>query len=479
MQPAFPQSYTLKSNNNMTQQCTVYIGLVVSGVLDVSKLQDAHEVLVGLWPALGGKIITSTKPFSFTSGTIVDFKSRSLQRKLVDVGLTPFAETSSSHPSFHAINTKSDHLFHFDSLSNFPPPPTLFALRVTTLEDATLLGFRFPHHLFDGQACYDAIHAYVSILSGRSIPQLIPPPDIESLLSESVRGEDKLPPSVRPHPHVDLRSNYTLGFWGFAIYIFMSFFNSLRAALGLEEKDEEKMVHLPAEFVESLRNGCQDELEEDTLEGEMIEGKGLELSKNDVITAWLMKGAYATHRPSDRQGVDISFGFNYRRFLDPLPPNQTYIHNSFYNIRTSFPSLTQFQSLPLWRVALEMRLTCVRNMQPKAVKSGIRFLEATTKTLVTPNPPDRPLGIYYGPILSHWTRFEYLCLDFSEALLDRAEGVKGNEGKVLFMQPVSILPFGLTIKPYALVWKDGQGGYWARVNLLKSWWRGFDAFNIA
>ncbi|KAF8988280.1 hypothetical protein BDQ17DRAFT_1334624 [Cyathus striatus] len=343
------------------------------------------------------KIITSTKPFSFTSGTIVDFKSRSLQRKLADVGLTPFTETSSSHPSFHAINTKSDRLFHYDTLSNLPPPPTLFALRVTTLEDATLLGFRFPHHLFDGQACYDVVHAYVSILSGRSIPQLIPPPDIDPSSPKALEGRI----SYRP---------------------------ALRAVLGLEEKDEEKMVHLPAEFVESLRNGCQDELEEDTLEGEMIEGKGLELSKNDVITAWLMK----TRR---RHFIRVQLP----TFPRSTPTNQTYIHNSFYNIRTSFPSLTQFQSLPLWRVALEMRLTCVRNMQPKAVKSGIR-----------------PLGIYYGPILSHWTRFEYLGLDFSEALLDRAEGVKGNEGKVLFMQPLSILPFGLTIKPYALVWKDGQ-----------------------
>ncbi|KAF8990943.1 hypothetical protein BDQ17DRAFT_1313633 [Cyathus striatus] len=465
----FPKEYTLLSNNNLSQQCSVFVGLVIPSILDAEKLESAHRRLVELWPAIGGALVKSTSPYSFTSGSTVDFKSRDLPKKLEDLPLIHFTETSPTQPTFHRLRAQDEQVFHYDTMDKLPPPETLFSLRVTVLTDATLLGFRFAHHLFDGQACYDVVNAYCDLVNSRPIPELIPPPDITSLLSDQVNGADDLPPSVHPnHPHLHPRANFVLGLAGIVKYLGVALIKTVVAKLGLGERDDERMVHIPVDFVTTLRKECQDELDEAAKRGELEEGAGLQLTKNDVITAWFLKGAYAAFPPSDTQGLDIYYSFNYRSFLDPLPPNQYYIHNSFYNIRTSYNSVTQFQSSPLSRIALELRLTCVRSKQPSVVKSALQFWEQNVNTIIAPNPPDKPLAISYVPLMSHWTSFEYNKLDFSGAL-------KGaGSGKVVYTQPISILPLGLTIKPLCQVVKDGRGGYWMRVNMLGTGWKGHE-----
>ncbi|KAF8990928.1 hypothetical protein BDQ17DRAFT_1433417 [Cyathus striatus] len=429
--PAFPARYSLKSNNNMPQHCGVLVGLIVSGVLDEGKLENAHRELVERWPAVGGTLIKDTTPFSFSSGSTVNFGSRSLPQKLENLqALTHFSQTSFSHPTYHDMHaTESDRLFHYDTINSLLPPDTLFALRVTTLEDATLLGFRFSHHLFDGQACYDTIKAYCNLVSGNAIPELIPPLDISTCLSELVHGEDSLPPNVRKdHPHLHPSVNFSLGFVAVAKYVGTSLFAKLMAKVGLAEGDDERMVHVPGGFVEELRNQCQDELNEAARRGELEEGAGLELSRNDVLTAWFLKSSYASSVPSETQGIDLYFSVNYRSFLGPLPPNQLYLHNSFCNIRTNFPSVSNFQQSSLSRIALAIRLTCVRNKQPSAIRSALQFWERPEAGAnIIQTPPDLPFVLGYVPIVTHWTTFEYCKLNFGGAMKSGS-----GSGKVIY-----------------------------------------------
>lgn len=54
-----PNHYTVLTNNTLTKDITLFIGLVIPNVLDISKLKDSHEELVKHWPILGGTFITS------------------------------------------------------------------------------------------------------------------------------------------------------------------------------------------------------------------------------------------------------------------------------------------------------------------------------------------------------------------------------------------------------------------------------------
>ncbi|KAF8988278.1 hypothetical protein BDQ17DRAFT_1433432 [Cyathus striatus] len=467
----FPEAYALKSNTNITSKCSVFIGLAVSGVLDVEKLESAHRRLVELWPAVGGSLVKCTTPYSFKSGSKVDFKSRSLRKKFQDISIVRIDATLSTLPTYHNIKwTQSDRIFHFDTVNKFPPPKSLFALRVTTLDDATLLGFRFAHHLFDGQACYDVIKAYCDIISGNPIPKLVPPPDITTRLSEYVHGKDDLPLSVSTnHPHLHPRANFKLGIVRLSRYIGGILVKTVLAKVGLSEGEDERMVHVPEDFVLQLREECQRELDEATKTGDLAEGYGLELTKNDVITAWFLKGVYAGYQRSETKAVDLLCSLNYRSFLDPLPEGELYLHNSFYGIRTHYPSVNYLQAASIARIALDIRLTCIRNKQPSVVKSALRFWEQHAKSFVSPSPPDRSLGISFVPIVSHWTTFEYNKLDFCGALKAGSES-----GKVVYTQPAVAYVLNLTIKPTIIVLKDGKGGYWIRATLLSKGWKGHE-----
>jgi hypothetical protein len=297
----FPESYSPKSNNNMTQLCMVYVGLVVDGVLDIGQLERAHHRLVELWPPVGGTLDKSTTPWSFTTGSNVDFKARTLDQTLADVDIVSFRDASSTiRPTYYKVEnlTRSESCFHFDGLHGLMPPSILFGLRVTVLQDATLLGMRFAHHLFDGTACFDVAKAYCDIVNGRQPLQLIPPPDLSCLLSEKINGEDALPPSVRPgHPTVGPQSgSLAPGMKPLLNYMGSWLWAKGKAQVGLEEQDDERMVHLPKIFVSELRERCQAELDEAAKKGELEEGAGLQVTNNDVVTAWLLKVMHTTWR---------------------------------------------------------------------------------------------------------------------------------------------------------------------------------------
>lgn len=292
----FPSVYSPKSNNNMTQYCMVYIGMVVDGILDAGKLERAHQRLVELWPPVGGTLDRSTSPWSFSNGSNVDFKARTLNKALADVNIIPFKSASSTHPTLHKLGNDTDSSFHFDNPRGVFPPDVLFGLRVTVLRDATLLGMRYVHHLFDGEACYDVARAFCDIVNDKAPLELIPPPDLSCFLSEKINGEDKYPPNVHPgHFTVGPQSgSITPGIKPLLTYFTSCLMGKLKANLGLEEKDDERMIHLPAEFVARLRARCQAELDDAAKNGELKEGAGVELVKNDIVSAWILKVRYST-----------------------------------------------------------------------------------------------------------------------------------------------------------------------------------------
>jgi hypothetical protein len=346
-----------------------------------------------------------------------------------------------------------------------------------------------PHHLCDGQSAYDVVRSYCRLIAGEAPPQLVFPPDTEVPLSKLVQFAGSFPEN---NPDQDDRfvnpsDNFALGIAPVMKYIGHTFLQSAKAMIGLSEGHEERYIHLPNGLVQEWRRNCQEELEEAVAQGKLEAAAGVELSKNDVITAWFLKVlvwsmvsliisltclltrqcAFA-HTTPDEGPVDFMYNFNYRSALEAPEPGTLYLHNSFYNIRTHWSSLREFQEASLASISLAIRLSVLRNRQPWAIHRSLKYWEQNINEAVVFGSPGTRLD--FLPILSPWTTFEYNGMDFTEALAQKSQR-DGVQGKVIFTHPYVALPMSIAVKPFAIVLKDGHGGYWLRSTLLSSGWK--------
>ena len=122
-------------------------------------------------------VIDQTSPYSFTTRDgIVDFQARRFSSSLSDKFPLDFEITDLDKPSYKSFKNGSDgdDIFHFNSRKTLNmSPENVFALRVTNPTDATLLGFRLPHHLCDGQSIFNVVKAYCDLVCNNPIPKLV------------------------------------------------------------------------------------------------------------------------------------------------------------------------------------------------------------------------------------------------------------------------------------------------------------------
>lgn len=52
-----PETYKLETNNTITKDLTVYIGLVFDASLDGEFLEQKYHEFVSRWPVVGGKLV--------------------------------------------------------------------------------------------------------------------------------------------------------------------------------------------------------------------------------------------------------------------------------------------------------------------------------------------------------------------------------------------------------------------------------------
>lgn len=52
-----PEAYKLETNNTITKDLTVYIGLVFDAILDGEFLEQKYHRFVNKWPVIGGKLV--------------------------------------------------------------------------------------------------------------------------------------------------------------------------------------------------------------------------------------------------------------------------------------------------------------------------------------------------------------------------------------------------------------------------------------
>ncbi|KAL2838525.1 hypothetical protein BJY01DRAFT_258003 [Aspergillus pseudoustus] len=441
------QKYSSRSSIALPMQ--VRVGLVVDDVLDASVLRSKYAQLIELWPVLGGKLLSMC-------GSTVDFECRKVTEDLASY--LPFSWSGSTSPSVLLEDSFGvDRKFEFSVAST---SRTISKLRVTTLNDATLLWFSVCHGLCDGAGAYDIVRYFSDLLSNRPIPKFVLPPDATggrmSDLVQDNREKQAAETLVREtlNPETFVSSHLTaLKFnWKFTMDMLLS-------SLGLAPKLTDRLVYLPGPWVDEVRARAQKELQCSS-----SEFQGLQLTRNDIIAGLYLKLVYGARRTSNKP-VDYIGPINYRGLLEALEPDTYYAHNSVILLLCLF-SEHELQTHSIAIVAARIRLATMQYRQPAVIKHELRLLEDKA---LAPAMRDIRGSIKWGSaMVSPWTTFDYMSLDFSGAAR------KGQRPSVVFVNANVSLNFASFPSPFAITVKDGAGGYWFRGANTRSGWEDFE-----
>lgn len=355
-------------------------------------------------------------------------------------------------PEISAVDEK----FIFD----VPPNPTnSFRLRVTLLQDATLLCFGIAHHICDGNDCWEVVKAFCGLLSKKPIPLFALPPDAGDVrMSDLMKVKNECTETESSFHYQTHARNYESGIFKLAMTVWHVLLTLFAVKFGFLEELTTKFIYIPGPWVDELRIKSQGELKDCSPE--------IQLTRNDIIAAWYLKSVYS-HQPTatSLDPVDYFGIINFRRFLEPPKAGTYYIRCSVGALRCKF----SVKEESVAEIARDIRLTTLEYTSTGSVHQSLRFSEDhTSKTLTLALRGTGNLGL---AVVSHWTTFDYTGLDFSGASL------RGQKAPVIFVNPMIVNAWDLKIAPVAVVTKNGSGGYWIRATNTSTGWDRFSESN--
>lgn len=337
-----------------------------------------------------------------------------------------------------------------------------FRLRVTLLRDATLLCFGITHHICDGNDCWEVVKAFSDLLSNRPIPLFALPPDAGNVrMSDLIKVKTECTETESNFHYQTHAQNYDSGIFKLAMTVWHVLLTILAMKFGLLEEFTTKFIYIPGAWVDELRMKSQTELKDCSSE--------IQLTRNDVIAAWYLKSVYSPQPSAISPNPVDYFGIiNFRRFLEPPKAGTYYIRCSVGALRCKF-STQQLKKESVAEIARDIRLATLQYTSPISVQQSLRFSEDhTSKTFTLALRGTVNLGF---AVVSHWTTFDYTGLDFSGASLH------GQRASVIFVSPMIVNTWNITIAPVAVVTKNGSGCYWIRATNTSTGWERFSESN--
>ncbi|KOS45385.1 hypothetical protein ACN38_g3676 [Penicillium nordicum] len=347
----------------------------------------------------------------------------------------------------------------------FDVPPNLtnsFRLRVTLLQDATLLCFGITHYISDGNDCWVVVKAFCDLLSNKPIPLFALPPDAGDIrMSDLMKVKNECTETESNFHYQTHAQNFESGIFKLAVTVWRMLLTLLAVKFGFLEELTTKFIYIPGTWVDELRSKSQGESKDCS--------PNIQLTRNDVIAAWYLKSVYSHQPTATFDPVDYIGIINFRRFLQPPKAGTYYIRCSVGALRCKF-SVQQLKEQSVAEIARNIRLTTQQYTSTGSVHQSLRFSEDhTSKTLKL---AVRGTGKLRFAVVSHWTTFDYTGLDFSGASLN------GQKASVIFVNPMIVDAWNLKmIAPVAVVTKNGSGGYWIRAANTSTGWARFSESN--
>lgn len=343
-----------------------------------------------------------------------------------------------------------------------PSPVNSFRLRVTLLQNATLLCFGISHHICDGNDCWEVVKAFCDLLSNRPIPSFALPPDTRGVrMSDLVKVKNECSEAESNFHYQTHAQHYDNRIFNLAMTAWRVLLTILAVKFGFLAELAAKFIYIPGAWVDELRVKSQAELKDCYPE--------IQLTRNDVIAAWYLKSVYSPQPTTMSSDPVDYFGIiNLRRFIEPPKSGTYYIRCSIGAFRCFF-SVHQLKEESVAEIARNIRLATLQYTSTESVRQGLRFSEDhASKSLTLALRGTISLGV---AVVSHWTTFDYAGLDFSGASLH------GKKASVIFVNPMIVNNWHLTIAPVAIVTKNGSEGYWIRATNTSTGWERFGQSN--
>ncbi|RYP25909.1 hypothetical protein DL768_011673 [Monosporascus sp. mg162] len=292
------------------------------------------------------------------------------------------------------------------------------SLYVVSFGDATLVSLTWPHTLLDAMGLHELLTAWTAVLGGR-VGDVKP-----------VHGVDHGPlPTYGSEP----REPYVLADKRMSklqtvLFLFRYVYELLRY------RGEERMVCVPAAYVEKLRARAVSDLvavRDDATEKPFV-------SEGDVLLAWIARALTRAVLPptSDRTILIVNvFGLRLVLADDHLPRDKAYVSNAFAGIYT-YLSAKDLLTKPLGYVAGAVRQAIVEQGTPAQLET--RFFET----------------------------------DFSAAVVHEGAGTARTSkvGRPSYIQSCKYMKNFNSRGTVPVVGKDGAGNYWLQSTARKGFW---------
>jgi hypothetical protein len=174
---------------------------------------------------------------------------------------------------FHLFRSRSCPRTAADLLKQKDAP--IISLHVSRFSDATCVGFTIPHAICDVPGVGIILRAWCSLLASRAAE--IPPLVIDDVLADFGSPYPTTKAGVKAL-RASMRSTFRIwGLWS-KIRVNIRFMREFI----IYPKDDCRMVFIPTNFIQRIREEAKKELG-----GEMTEGPWL--SENDIVTAIMVK----------------------------------------------------------------------------------------------------------------------------------------------------------------------------------------------
>lgn len=157
-----------------------------------------------------------------------------------------------------------------------------------------------------------------------------------------------------------------------------------------------------------------------------------------------------------------------------------YLKNAVLDARIYFSSLEKLHNMSHAQFALHVHRTVQTFQQPSVIRATLQFWEEVNENKLAITPLPENVDKETKGVASSWTGFRYDELNLEKAVKKsdgNSEGEVGDENKrarCVYVQPRVTMPGGALPSPYVLTVKDGDKGFWLRVNNTVEAWKSFD-----
>ncbi|KAK7964025.1 hypothetical protein PG988_010999 [Apiospora saccharicola] len=331
-------------------------------------------------------------------------------------------------------------------------------LHVVSFRNATVVNLSCLHSVLDGMSFgrQGLFYGWMLVLQGRQAE--IPP--VCGFDVDLLKNLGKQPSEQHKFHHLRM-SGLGMLWWMFK-----------RALQMVWYKEEARIVCVPGEFVEQLREAALDDLAKGSTQNGKAEGEaGAKpwVSEGDVLVAWWTRYATMHLRNQPNKTINVSSAYNIRRVLSGnlLPAGHFYLSNASLGL-FMLPKIRDIFERPLSWLASQMRQAIVET----GTKAQIEALVAEVMPDWTRPSTFRMLGDsgMHMLVFSNWTQAQFYQVDLAPAAADKADRESGQPvvpSFISFRVTSSVWPMRDT---FCIIGKDAEENYWLGGTLQKGFW---------